>query len=164
MLFSSTVEPPGMLSKHHLLLSIAAGGALLLFTPSTLPIWLVLGVATGMGVLIDLDHFLLARLNQGDWRALTRGLRNPRLLVLDQDQLFDVDALWARQRLLSHAIIGSVLVGGLVAAGSRFALAPWVGLVAAVTLWVHLLADLVWDNYFLERDFRRHARHLGFDG
>lgn len=147
-----------MLSKHHLLLSLATGLALLLGTPPSIPAWLVVGLAITVGVLIDLDHFLVARLKQGDWDATIRGLRNPRLLVLDQDQLFDEDALWARQRLLSHAIIATVVVGVLAAAAS-----VWLALVAAASLWVHLLADLVWDNYHLERDFRRHARHLGFD-
>lgn len=146
-----------MLSKHHLLLSLAAGVALVPLLPSIYPWWFVVGVATVLGVGIDFDHFLVARLNQGDWRATVRGLRNPRLLFFDQANLFPDDALWARQRLLSHALIGSVLVGVFVL------VAPWVALITAVTLWVHIVADLLWDNYFLERDFRQHARYLGFD-
>ena len=146
-----------MLSKHHLLLSIAAGAALVPLLPAVYPWWFVVGFATALGVGVDFDHFLVARLNQGDWSATVRGLRNPRLVFFDQTNLFPEDALWARQRLLSHAIIGSVLVGGLLL------VAPWVALVAAVTLWVHFVADLLWDNYFLERDFRQHARYLGFD-
>lgn len=152
-----------MLSKHHLLLSLATGLALLLVTPAVLPAGLVVGVAAAVGVLIDFDHFLVARVNQGDWRATRRGLQNPRLLVLDQELLFDEDALWARQRLLSHAILGTLLVGGLLAAASTLPGGPWLGIVAATSLWVHVVSDLAWDNYYLERDFRRHARHLGFD-
>lgn len=146
-----------MLSRHHLLLSIATGVGLVFVMPPVLPAWLVVALAVGPGVLIDLDHFLVARHNQGDWRALRRGVRNPRYLVLDQTELFDVDALWARQRLLSHAIVGTGVVAGLLA------IHPWLAVVAAVTLWVHLVADMAWDNYHIQRDFRRHARHLGFD-
>jgi hypothetical protein len=152
-----------MLSKHHLLLSLVTGAFLVLVTPPTLPWWVVVGLAAALGVLVDLDHFVVARLNQGDWRALTRGLQHPRLLVFEQADLFDVDALWARQRLLSHAIVATVLVGGFLAFGRWYATAPWLGLVVAATLWVHIVADLVWDNVFLERDFHRHARALGYD-
>lgn len=146
-----------MLSKHHLLLSLATGVALVFLVPPAYPWWFVVGFATALGVGIDFDHFLVARLNQGDWRATVRGLRNPRLLFFDQANLFPEDALWARQRLLSHALVGSVIVAGLVV------VAPWVALIAAVTLWVHIVSDLLWDNYVIERDFRQHARSLGFD-
>lgn len=152
-----------MLSKHHFLLSLATGLALLLVTPASLSAWLVVGLAVAAGVLIDLDHFLVARLNQGDWRATVHGLRNPRLLVFDQDKLFDEDALWGPQRLLSHAVIATVVVGVLLAAASSLPGGLWLAIVAAASIWVHLLSDLAWDNYHLERDFRRHARHLGFD-
>lgn len=146
-----------MLSKHHLLLSLAAGTALLSVSPATYPWWFVLGLAAVIGVFIDLDHFLLARLARGDWRSTTRALRNPRLLLLDQTALFEEDTFWARQRLLSHAIVGSTIVGLLLG------IATWLAVIAAVTLWVHIVADLIWDNYHRERDFRRHARSLGFD-
>lgn len=146
-----------MLSKHHLLLSIATGAALVFLVPPAYSWWVVVGFATVLGVGIDVDHFLIARLNQGDWRATVRGIRNPRLLFFDQANLFPEDALWARQRLLSHAIIGSLVVAALVL------VAPWMALIAAVTLWVHFVSDIVWDNYFIERDFRQHARYLGFD-
>ena len=94
-----------------------------------------------MGVGIDVDHFLVARLTTGEWTPLRRCLSNPRLVFLDQDEIFEPDAIWPLQRLLSHVLIAGVVVPAL--ALWNVPMAVFVGAV----LYFHLLADLVWDVY-----------------
>jgi len=122
--------------------------------PPSLPAWALLAWAAVVGVGIDLDHLLVARLAGGDWSALRGLLRNPAAAVLDQDAIFAEDDLWARQRLLSHHVIGGVLVAVLVPVSAYLAA------FTAFVLYAHVLADLVHDNRHLERDFRRHERYL----
>jgi hypothetical protein len=126
--------------------------------PPSLPAWTLLAWAAVVGVGIDLDHLLVARLNAGDWSALRGLLRSPAAAVLDQDAIFAEDDLWARQRLLSHHVIGGVLVAVLVPVSAYLAA------FTALVLYAHVLADLVHDNRHLERDFRRHERYLARAG
>lgn len=101
----------------------------------------VVAFAAVVGVGIDVDHLLVARYNTGDWRTLRRCLRSPRLVLIDQSDLFEPGEVSPLQRLLSHVVVGGVLVGGLVP------FSPSLALVAAVVVYVHVLMDLAWENY-----------------
>jgi hypothetical protein len=95
------------------------------------------GVAVLTGVGIDLDHFPLARYRDGDWRVLHALVANPAAAFTDPQPLFadsDMDAL---DRLVSHVVlIGAVVLGVALVS------VP-LSVVAAVSLYVHLLADVV---------------------
>lgn len=132
-----------MYSRGHAL----AGGAasiplvLLLFPDAAVPTLAALwcyGVA--LSVLVDLDHFLVARVTVGDWRNTRRLLEDPVGRMADQSELFDDDHLTELNRLLSH-----VLLAGLLVVGTWFVLEP-LGEFTAGVLYVHLLADLLRDN------------------
>lgn len=98
------------------------------------------GVA--VSVLVDLDHFVIARGMAGDWRHLERAVTNPRVGLVEQERVFadvDEDEL-AHRRLLSHHLVGGALVAGLALAG--------LGVVAAyvaVVLYAHVLCDYLRD-------------------
>jgi hypothetical protein len=78
---------------------------------------------------------------RGDWSNLRRAVTNPRVGLVEQEQVFaDVDEPRLRQyRLLSHLLIGGVLI---VAAS---VLAVRLGVLVAVFLYAHVVADLVRD-------------------
>lgn len=99
----------------------------------------VLGVALLVGVGIDVDHFALARLNRGDWTALRRCVREPRIVLFDQNAIFDEGDVGAGRRLLSHTLVG----GG--AALALHPIDPALATVAGVVLGVHLAMDCVGD-------------------
>lgn len=101
---------------------------------------LLVGYAAVLGVGIDLDHFLLARLNDGDWRAVRRCLADPRIVFLEQNRIFRIDEVGTLLRLLSHVIVAGALVSVLAF------LDPELGLFSAVILYLHILADLYADN------------------
>lgn len=94
----------------------------------------------GLGVLIDCDHFVLARLRVGDWRHLRECLENPKRVFTDQENLFEGTGEMASLRILSHVILGGVLT----AVWSR--VSRPVALLTAAVLYVHVLADLLRDN------------------
>lgn len=108
---------------------------------------ILVGYAGALGVGIDFDHFLIARWNTGDWTAVRRVLARPSIVFVDQDAIFDENDLFALQRLLSHVVIGGLLVGALAV------VLPSLALVSAVVLYAHVLADLVDDN-------RRHEAYV----
>jgi hypothetical protein len=58
---------------------------------------------------------------------------------------------WPLQRLLSHHLIGGVVVFGLWLVSEPLAL------FTALVLYAHVLGDLVWDNYLLETYREQHA-------
>ncbi|WP_336337532.1 hypothetical protein [Haloarcula brevis] len=140
-----------MYSREHALVSAAVGAAGLAVLPVPLPWWAAVGYAVVVGVAIDIDHFAVARLETGDWAALRRCLRTPRLVVSGQDEIFDPQDLWPLQRLLSHHLIGGVAVGALWLVSEPLAL------FTALVLYAHVLCDLVWDNYLLETYREQHA-------
>ncbi|MDS0221781.1 hypothetical protein NDI54_10530 [Haloarcula sp. S1AR25-5A] len=141
-----------MYSRDHAIVSVAVGAAGVAGLPLPLPWWAAVGYAVVVGVAIDFDHFVVARLETGDWAALRRCLRNPKIAVLDQDEIFDPQDLWPLQRLLSHHLIGGVVVFGLWLVSAPLAL------FTALVLYAHVLGDLVWDNYLLETYREQHAR------
>lgn len=145
-----------MYSREHALVSLAVGlaGVWALPLPDVVPWWAAVAWAVAVGVGIDFDHFLVARLVSGDWSALARLLRNPLLPLTDPAGIFANDDLWAIQRLFSHVVIAGVLVGALWLWHQPFAV--FTGLV----IYAHLLSDLAWDNYRLEEYMRRHAAYV----
>ncbi len=100
---------------------------------------------TAVGVFIDLDHFLIARFKTGRWDAVRFCLSNPRAAVADQSEIFEPGDVGVLSRLLSHVVIGGVVVPAIAALSVPLAI------VTGVVLYAHLLADLVWDIYLLER-------------
>lgn len=99
----------------------------------------VVAYATVVGVAIDFDHFLVARINTGSWRPLRYVLANPRRALADQSTIFRPTDLGPFDRLLSHAVI----VGAAVPA--TWWVDPELGLTTGVVLYAHVLADLVAD-------------------
>jgi len=138
-------------SRDHFLLSVAVGLAaglsagLDLFTGLG---WVAFAAVVGVG--IDFDHFLVAWYNTGEPRAVRYCLRNPRAVFLDQASIFHEHELGKLDRLLSHMLISGPLVGVL------WLLDPTLGALAAVTLYVHVVADLVQDV----RDVRAETESL----
>ncbi|EMA28953.1 hypothetical protein [Haloarcula japonica] len=141
-----------MYSRDHAIVSAVVGATGVVVLPIPLPWWAAVGYAVVVGVAIDFDHFAVARLETGDWAALRRCLRNPKIAVLDQEDIFDPQDLWPLQRLLSHHLIGGVVVFGLWLVSEPLAL------FTALVLYAHVLGDLVWDNYLLETYREQHAR------
>lgn len=131
-----------MKSGEHFLLTVPVVGAVLARAEERSPRRLAALAAygLGLGVLIDLDHFVLARLRVGDWHHLTDCLRDPKPVFVDQEHLFDGTGEMASLRILSH-----VLVGGVLIALARRVRRPVAALTKSV-LYVHVLADLLRDN------------------
>jgi len=94
-----------------------------------------------LGVFVDLDHFVIERLLHGEWRAVRRGIENPRRLVLSQDDLFIDGTMSPLDRLLSHVVITGIAVP------LTWLVAPALGLLTALVLYGHVLSDLAWDVY-----------------
>lgn len=138
----------GMYSRTHGLLSVLVGVLVVVLAPAPVEYpFLVVAYATALGVGIDLDHFLVARVNRGDWVNARRCLRDPRLAVADQAAIFDAGDLWRDQRLLSHCVLGGLATAGL------WVVDPfWAGL-TALTVYVHVVADLISDVRTRERYF-----------
>jgi hypothetical protein len=91
---------------------------------------------------IDLDHFLLARLNTGNWDALLGVVRNPHRAFLDQENVFEEgEDVTKLQRLLSHVLLAGLLVAVL------YPLSRYVAVLSAVVLYFHVLGDLGRDVY-----------------
>lgn len=132
-----------MKSGEHFLLSIPTVGIVLSklrdrYSPRRLAVLAAYGI--GLGVLIDLDHFVLARLRVGDWRHTIEVLRHPTRVFTDQDNLFEGTGEMRILRLLSHVIIGGVLTG------LWWVVSRPVAAMTAIVLYVHVLADLLRDN------------------
>ncbi|MFB6174110.1 MAG: hypothetical protein ABEI39_05645 [Halobacteriales archaeon] len=126
-----------MKSGPHAAISLVAGLAALAVTTPTVPAWVVVAVAVVAGVGIDLDHFLLARYNTGDWTALQRCLRDPTIVFLDQEAIFERGDVGALKRLLTHLVIAGLVVPVL------YLWRPYVAGVVALSLYAHVLADVV---------------------
>lgn len=128
-----------MYSKAHGAVSAAVGIALVVAGFDFAHPAVVVGYATVAGVLIDLDHFLWARYNTGHWDALRGVLTDPVGKLADQSRIFGETDLVELERLLSHVVV----IG--VAVPLTWWIDPAFGVATAVTLYAHVLADLVWD-------------------
>ena len=135
-----THEVDPIYSRNHFVLSVLVGIAAVLYLgPSAVRGVALVAYAAAVGVGIDFDHFLLARLNAGDWRALRYCLHHPSVVFLDQSSIFESGEVGSLHRLLSHALIGGALVAGLAF------VRPALAVLTAVVLYVHVVADLVAD-------------------
>lgn len=130
-----------MYSKAHLLISLAVGAVVALVTAQPpVPAVATVGYAAVLGVGIDFDHFLVARLNTGNWDALVDVVRDPRQVLFDQGEVFEEgEDVTKLQRLLSHAVLGGLLVAVL------YPIEPYVAVLSAAVLYVHVLSDLYRD-------------------
>lgn len=128
-----------MHSRGHAILSILLGGGLLVIAPPSVnePVLLIVVLTVGVG--IDIDHFLIARLRTGSWHNLRRVLANPTLPFVNQAAIFDAGDVGASDRLLSHLLLSGVAVSGL------WLIAPYWAGVTAVTLYVHITIDVYSD-------------------
>lgn len=135
-----------MYSRAHAAISfLVAGGVVLAESivvagePSVHP---ALAVAYGvaLGVLIDLDHFVLAWALSGSLDPIVRVLQKPWIVVTDPSAIFEGGELGPYHRLISHVVIAGILVPGV-----WLAIDPFVGVLSAAVLYAHLLADLVSD-------------------
>ncbi len=137
-----------MHSRHHFPISLAVGAALAVTLETPLP-WPVLLAGAGLlGTAIDLDHFLVARLRTGSWRHFRRCLADPRMALLDQDEIFEEGDVGTVTRLGTHLAITAGLVAALVRVDRSLAVA------AAVVLAVHIASDVLWDLWRSHRDAR----------
>ena len=131
-----------MYSRHHLVVSAVVAAGLVAALPlggTAVEAAVAWGLLTAAGVLIDVDHFLVARLVRGDWENARRCLADPRLVLLDQSEIFNPGDVWPMQRLLSHVVVAPLAVLAAWAVS-------WAAAVAlAVVLYAHLLCDLLWD-------------------
>ncbi|KTG11170.1 hypothetical protein AUR64_05535 [Haloprofundus marisrubri] len=108
---------------------------------TALPTWFVLVYSAIIGVGIDFDHFLVARVNTGSWHAARDCLRNPTRVFAGQDEIFEDGEVGTLRRLLSHVVIVGLLIPVLAVVSLPLAL------LTAVVLYGHLLSDLIWDVY-----------------
>lgn len=102
------------------------------------PIYLLMYVVV-LGVGIDLDHFVIGRINRGNWSNLTRCLRSPSQIFVDQASIFEWGDIWRDQRLFSHLLIGGVLIIFV------WIFSDYLAFVTAVTIYTHVLTDLYSD-------------------
>ena len=133
-----------MYSRAHGVISLALGVGLVATGVEWLHPLVVVGYAVAIGVGIDADHFLIARYNTGSWRALRYVFSNPRRALADQSTIFREDDLGPFERLLSHVAIVGIAVPGTWLVDSSL------GLITAVTLYGHVLSDLVADVRMFE--------------
>ncbi len=96
-------------------------------------------------MLVDLDHFLIARLKTGRWDAVRFCLANPASGVADQQRIFDAGDVGLLSRLASHLLIVGVAVPLLAVSSVSLAI------ITGVVLYVHILSDVLWDRWRLER-------------
>ena len=130
-----------MKSLEHAVVGAVVGtvAALALGPPGRVPLLVV--VAVLLSVFVDLDHFLIARVERGDWQNLELAVTNPRVGLLEQERVFEeFDARFNLKRLFSHHLIGGVAVGGLALFGAA-SLAAFVG----VVLYAHVVCDFLRD-------------------
>ncbi|PSQ21909.1 hypothetical protein BRD01_10720 [Halobacteriales archaeon QS_8_65_32] len=135
-----------MRSSEHLLASVPATALALAAVRrqcSRTRLAILGAYGLGLGVFIDLDHFLIARVYAGDWHHLTGALRNPIAAFSEQEGIFDDIRDMMYERLLTHVLVGGVLIG--LAEGLSRPLA----VVTAVVLHCHLLCDFLRDNRIL---------------
>lgn len=131
--------------QHALHAAVLAVALLVVAPPPAHPLFLV-GFVLFVGVGIDADHFLIARVNTGSWNNLRRVIRDPRLVFFDQSSIFDTLDVWAEDRLLSHLLLGGIGVIFFWAVGQPY----WAG-VAAAALYTHILADVYDDRRYREQ-------------
>lgn len=129
-----------MYSRNHAILSGLVGLPFALSEPNIRLAVFTWGHVVIIGTAVDLDHFVIARSNRGDWTNLQRCISSPSRIITGQASIFDRGDVWRDQRLLSHVLIGGVLV---------VALWPWLqhwAIITGVAIYVHVVADLYSDT------------------
>ena len=128
-----------MYSRSHAIISAITGVPLAVTAPEFHQQLHILIYVAVLGVGIDLDHFVIGRINRGHWSNLTRCIRSPSQVFVDQVSIFERGDIWRDQRLFSHLLIGGVLVG------LTWFISEYLALVTAVTVYTHVIADLYSD-------------------
>lgn len=134
-----------MRSRHHFPVSLAVGLGLAATLSTPLPPPLLVAGAGLLGTAVDLDHFLIARVRTGSWRHFRRCLADPRMGLLEQDEIFEDGDVGTLTRLGTHFVITATLVAALAPVERSLAVA------AGVVLAVHVLSDAVWDLWRWQR-------------
>ncbi|WP_247000057.1 hypothetical protein [Halosolutus gelatinilyticus] len=140
-----------MYSKHHAVVSLVVAGLLgyalapIAVAGTTVPTPLVVAYGAAVGVFVDLDHLLIARFKTGTWDAVRFCLADPIAAVADQRRIFDPGDVGVLSRLLSH-----LLIAGLVVPLLALASVP-IAIVTGVVLYVHVVTDVAWDIWRLDR-------------
>lgn len=131
-------------SKNHFLVSVAVGAVFALAYGFSLVDGVVAILGSGiLGVGIDLDHFLIARIRTGSWDSLGYVVREPVPALTDQRTIFDESDVGKIPRLLSHTVLAGAIVGSLAL------VVPTWALLAGLVLYFHVLGDLLADFYQL---------------
>jgi len=142
-----------MYSRAHATISLlVAIGVVLTGEPTVHPA-LAIAYGVALGVLIDLDHFVLAWALAGSLDPLVRVVRAPWIVLTDPASIFETDDLGPYQRLISHVVIAGVLVPSV-----WLGLDPFVGVLSAAILYAHVLADLIADMRTFETIPREERR------
>lgn len=128
-----------MYSRSHTIISVIIGVPLAVTAPGFHQQLHILVYVVGLGVGIDLDHFVIGRINRGDWSNLTRCIRNPSQVFVDQASIFNRGDIWRDQRLFSHLLIGGFLIGLI------WFISEYLAFVTAVTVYTHVILDLYSD-------------------
>lgn len=99
--------------------------------------------AASLGVLIDLDHFVIARLHTGSWEPFVRSIRSPVRSFLRQEDIFAEEEVPRADRVVTH-----LLIGGVLAVGLWYVRPEW-GYITAIVVYLHLLTDAIADSFEL---------------
>lgn len=103
-----------------------------------LVVLIIFGTITG--VLIDLDHFLIARINNGNWNILRKALRNPVTISRDWSEfIHPTKDIPPEQRLASHLVLIPAI--SLI----TYYFSPSSGIFISVILATHLVCDIYAD-------------------
>ena len=130
-----------MKSHAHAAVSLVVAALALAVTDPPFSPPVVVAVVLVFGVLIDVDHFVLAAFRTGGLEAVKRCLRDPRIVFVAQDEIFERGEVGMLERLLSHVVIGGVAVPLCWLFYS-----PYLGGLVAAAVYAHVLADLVADT------------------
>lgn len=131
-----------MYSKHHLVISLVVGAiGTGIVAPDSPPAWVLVSAAGAIGVLIDLDHFVIARWNTGDWGAVKRCLASPRLVVVDQSRIFRATDVRSHQRILTHVVLTAAIIAVTGVLDTELMI------IAGLVLLAHIGSDIIWDRY-----------------
>ncbi len=109
---------------------------LLLYTTFTVYSFAALFVyAVAVGVLIDLDHFLIARTREGSWKHFVAAVKDFRTIVTENEKIIE-GAVSEGERLLSHLVLMGIVSIAIYQFDQRL------GLLTLGMLGVHIAVDI----------------------
>ncbi|WP_181684903.1 hypothetical protein [Halorhabdus salina] len=129
-----------MYSLAHAVISLLVAFGVVIGGDPTVNPALAVGYGVALGVLIDLDHFLLSWVIGDSVGPLKRVLRRPWVVATDPGSIFEEGDLGPYHRLISH-----VVIAGAVVPAVWLVVDPFLGTLSAAVLYAHLLADLIAD-------------------